>query len=195
MEIKRRHWVLFVLFLTFFITRSLIAAQQDNFGNDTSYYTMRQIEHFSKNWRPLHYDTLSYGGRNFIVMPFYYYLMGFFYKVFPNILFLKILNNFFASTIIFGVYFLSVKILKNTKIALFCSVVASSIPIYLSETMNNLNPYSIVTPLAFFIIALFLELNEKVLNYLIPLTIIFILSSFDSLILVIGIISYIIYVF
>lgn len=195
MKIKQRHLVLVALFLTFFITRSLISMQNKNFGDDTSYYVMRQVEHISEYGKPIQEDNLSYGGRNFIIMPFYYCFMSFFYKLTSSVLILKIINNFFASTIIFGVYILSVKIIKNRTIALFCGVVASSIPIYLNQTINNLNPYSIVAPLTFFILTMFLKLNKNVLNYLIPLTIIFILSSFDSVLLVIGILSYIIYIY
>ena len=195
MKIKQRHWILIGLFLTFFISRSLISLQSKNFSDDNSYYVMRQIEYIAKTGKPLHEDILSYGGRNFIIMPFYYYLMGGFYKLFPNVFVLKIINNLLASFVVVSMYLLSAKILKNRTIALFSGVVASGLPIYLNETINSLNPYSLTTPLAFFILWLFLEINEKMLNYLIPFTIIFILSSFDSILLVIGLLSYIIYVY
>jgi uncharacterized membrane protein len=154
---------------------------------------MRQVEHISKFGKPIYQDNLSYGGRTFALMPFYYYLMAFFYKIFPSILFLKIVNNFIASTLIFGVYLLSSKIIKNRTISLFTSVVASGLPFYLNKTINSLNQYSLVTPLAFFVIWMFLEINKKMLNYLVPVTIVLILSSFDSILLIVGILSHIIY--
>ncbi|MBT4023050.1 hypothetical protein HN789_03620 [archaeon] len=193
MKLKQRHWILILLFLTFIISRSLISTKSSNFSDDNSYFVMRQIEHISTHGKPLHQDTLSYGGRTFIIMPLYYYLMGFMYKLFPSIIFLKIINNFFASSLIFSAYLISAKVIKNRRIALFCSVVASSLPIYINETLNRLNPYSIITPAAFLILWLFLELDENKLNYLIPLTIVFILSSSASLVLIVGLISYIVY--
>jgi len=159
--------------------------------DDKSYYSLRQIESISNNGHLIIEDNLSFGGRTNIIMPVYYYIMGLFYKLIPSIVFLKIINNLFASSLIIVTYLITSKIIKSRKISLVASIVSATTPYYIIETINRLNPNSILIPCIFFSIYQFLNLEKKsTLDYLIILTILVILSSSYSLIFVLGIIIF-----
>jgi hypothetical protein len=60
------------------------------------------------------------------------------------------------------VYFLSIDITKNSKAALFASFVSSFVPIYFSETINNLSIYSLIIPLLFFTFYFFIKISKEI---------------------------------
>ena len=194
MKIKSRNVILAVLFVLYFLMRLYFSLQTEYFNSDYSYFALRQIEHIKDTGRPLIEDDLSFGGRTYVFMPFYYYLLAFFAKFFPEILIIKILNNFFASTLIIAVYLVSSKIMQNRRIAVITAIVSATIPVYIDETLNNISMYSIVFPCSFFLIYFFIQLrnDKKMLNYLIPLTVILVLTSPITILIVFGMIIFLI---
>ncbi|MEM4397468.1 MAG: hypothetical protein QW757_02475, partial [Candidatus Woesearchaeota archaeon] len=194
---KKRHFFLILIFLIYFVVRIYHSLQSNYFEDDNSYYSLRQIESVIKTGKPILYDELSYSGRTFYFMPFYYYLFGFLTKIilfiFPSldiIIFLKILNNFFASLIIFPVYLIISYIEKNRNISLICTFLTATFPLYIIETINKLNIYSIFFPLLLFLIYLFIIIDEKNTNFIIFFSILFVLTSQFSFILVFGFLLY-----
>ena len=116
MKIKQRHIILGFIFILYLAIRLYFSLQDDSFRDTKSYLHLRQIENIKNTGKPISYDNLSYGGRTFIFMPLFYYLFAFFYIFFPKIIFLKLVNNLLASTIIIAVYLVSSKVIKNRMI-------------------------------------------------------------------------------
>ncbi len=192
-SIKSRHIILAVLFILYFSIRLYFSLGTEQFGNDESYFALRQIDHIWETGKPIIHDDLSYGGRTFVLMPFYYYLLAFFTLFFPKIIIIKVINNLLASTLILGVYMVCSKILKNRRISILCSVIAATLPIYINATLNNISSYSILFPGSFFFLYFFLNLENDVskINYLIPLILVLILTSSSSFLLILGILLFI----
>ncbi len=190
MKIRRRYIILMVLFVLYLGIRLYFSLQTPYFTNEESYYALRQIEHIKKVGLPLTKDTLSYGGRTFILLPVYYYLLAFFSWIFPGVFTLKIVNNILASTIIVAVYLLAKRIIKNRKISIIVATVSALLPIYINQTINDLSIYSLIFPGTFFLLYFFisLEKDEKMLQYIIPLTLFLTLATSAIFLLLFGLI-------
>lgn len=196
-EIKKRHIILLIIFLLYFIIRVYFSLQTPYLDDDSSYYSLRQIENIIEKGKPILKDNLSYGSRNFYFMPFYYYFIGiltkFFLLILPNIdkiVIIKVLNNFFASLLIISIYVLVTHIQKNRNISLICSLLAASFPLYINETFNKLNYYSIFFPILFFLIYLFIRIEKEKISLLILVTILLILTTNNAVILLVAFIIY-----
>jgi len=183
---------LVILFVLYFCARLYFTLQTEYFGDDHSYYVLRQVENIQETGRPIVEDSLSYGGRTFVILPFYYYLLALLSLPFKTVISLKIINNLLASLLIIAVYVLCTQIVKNKRIALICSIVAASMPIYINLTLNNINPNSILYPGGLFLIFLFITLDLNRLNYIIPLSIILLLTAPSALIIALGLIFYVV---
>ncbi|NTV23262.1 MAG: hypothetical protein HGA85_02715 [Nanoarchaeota archaeon] len=191
---KPQHLILAGIFLLSVIVRTMAAASSEYFTSDTSYSALRQIEHIAETGRPLINDSLSYGGRIHILMPAYYYLLSATTLVFPGILAMKLVANLLASTIIIATYLLAYKLSKNNNVALACAFLSSIIPLYIAETINDIDAIAIVLPGSIFILYLFLSLedNNRVLFTLVPLSLIVILTSASSLIVLFCLLAFIV---
>ncbi|MEM3373889.1 MAG: hypothetical protein QXE31_01580 [Candidatus Woesearchaeota archaeon] len=199
MKIKPRHLILISIFFAYFLIRLYFTLQTNYFDDTDSYLYLKQIENIIKKGKPIFYDELSYGGRTFYFMPFYYYLIAIITKLFllinqnlNSIILLKIINNFFASLLIIIVYLIIAYLEKNRNVALICSLLTASFPLYITETLNKLNYYSIIFSLFLLIIFLIYKSNKENISLLIFITIITILTSYYSIILLLGFIIYII---
>ncbi len=191
MKLKPRYIILITLFIAYFGTRVYFALQTPYFTDDYSYFVLRQVDHITKTGRPLINDDLSYGGRTHVFMPLYFYILAGFALFFPKIIVIKIINNFFASTLILAIYLICSKIVKNRKISLICAIVAASIPTYINETLTSISTTSLVVPGGFFLLYLFLNIEKDKLDYLILLTLLIVLSSASAILIVLGLIIFV----
>lgn len=178
---KKRYYLVALLFLAYFMIRIFYASQTQYFSNDESYFGLRQAANIAQTGKPL----LSDGNRPYYFMPFYYYLLAIPVAFSKDILLLKIINNLFASSIIIASFLLCNRITKNFRISLLCSVLAASIPAYIGETMNNLSSFSIFIPGSLFLVYLFMDLEYNI-DFIVPLTLILVLTSSLSLALIVG---------
>ena len=103
---------LLFLFLLIFGIKYHHFSKTEQFSDDKSYYNLRQIEYVSQNGKPLYGDTLSYGGREYFFTPLFHYFFALIYSLTGSIMVLKIINNLFATSIIFFAYLL-VKSITN----------------------------------------------------------------------------------
>ncbi|MEM2131064.1 MAG: hypothetical protein QXR96_00940 [Candidatus Woesearchaeota archaeon] len=196
-EFKKRHFFLIAIFFIYFFVRIFYSLQSNYFEDDNSYFSLRQIDTIIEKGKPVLYDDLSYSGRTFYFMPFYYYLMALITKFFliflsniDKIIILKILNNFFASLIVFPIYLIISHIEKNRNISLICTFLVSTFPLYIIETINKLNIYSIFFPLLLFLTYVFIKLDLENTNLIIFLSIVLVLTSQYSMIFLIGFLIY-----
>jgi len=125
------------------------------------YFNLRQIEHISETGKPLFNDPLSYGGRTFIFLPLFHYILAFFNLFLPIHLVGKIIPNIFASSLVFVVYLLSLYATRNKNISLFTSFISIFIPIYITETINTVSVLSLALPLLFLMVYFLLEIRTN----------------------------------
>lgn len=192
MRVKTRHIVLAAFFILYFSVRLYFSLQSDYFSSESSYFALRQIENIAKTGKPLFNDSLSFGGRAHAFMPGYYYFLAIFTLFLPKIIALKVINNLLASSIIIAVYLVCSKVIKNRKVSLLCAFISGMIPIYISETLNNLSVYSVLIPGAFFTYWLFAEAGKSSahMDYLVLLTIFLIMSTPYSFLIILGILIF-----
>ena len=173
-KLNKEYWLLLLIFIITISFQLFFTLQTPNLSNSESYYNIRQVEHISETGKPLYYDTLSYGGRQNITPPLFYYLLVFFNS---SPIVLKIIPIILISTLVFIVYGISFHITKNIKASLLSSLIASFIPILYTQTLNKISIHSITLPLFFFMIYCMLKVDESkkyidyffVLSFLLPL--------------------------
>ncbi|MCK4669688.1 MAG: hypothetical protein KAT43_00685 [Nanoarchaeota archaeon] len=173
---KKTVWFLLILvFLAVLAFRLYFAFQSNNFSPD-AYFDLRQINAITDTRLPIYHDTLSYGGRDFLFLPVFHYILAGFSFFIPISLAGKILPNIFAAALIFIVYLISKHITKNTGASLFTALISGFIPIYISSTLNTVSPHSLQIPLIFLALYTFMRQNQKrfviffvILTFLLPL--------------------------
>jgi hypothetical protein len=161
MKIKRRFVLLTLIFILTLTVRLLFAFQTPNFSSDKAYFTLRQVEHITEHGLPIFEDPLSYSGRTLVQPPLFYYILSFFNLFLPITIVGKLLPNIFASLTIFITYLISLEITKNTKVAVFTSFISAFIPVFFSETVNNVSQYSLILPLIFFMLYCLIKIPKN----------------------------------
>ncbi|PLW79513.1 hypothetical protein C0585_07395 [Candidatus Woesearchaeota archaeon] len=182
-------FTLLFIFLLIFGIRYYHFSKTEQFSDDKSYYNLRQIEYISENGKPLYADTLSYGGREYFFTPVFHYFFALVYSLTGSIMALKIINNLFATSIIFFAYLLVKSITKDEFLSFSIGTIVSIIPIYIENTLNTLNPYSIFFPLMVLLtyyISLLKTDSNKYSSITTTLFALFIMLSPISLILILG---------
>lgn len=161
MKIKSRFIILVLIFVLTLTIRLLFAFQTPYFSSDKAYFTLRQVSQITDNGIPIFEDPLSYGGRTLIQPPIFYYLLAFFNLFLPITIVGKLIPNIFASLTVFITYLISIEITRNTKVAVLTSFISAFIPVFFSQTVNNISPYSLIVPLIFFMFYCLLKLPKN----------------------------------
>lgn len=185
---KKDYLILFLIVLFIFFLRFVFFSQTDFFSDDKSYHDMRVIENIEENGDPLFEDDLSYGGRTYYFTPLYHYIMAFFYSIFNSIMVLKIINNIFAVLLVIPVFFIVRQVSESRLIIYFAVLLSGFLPIYIKNTLNVLNPYSIFFPILLLIFYFITNIDQNPKNPLIItiLMIFFILLSPLSIIVILS---------
>src|SRR3989338_3328104 len=180
---KRVTALLAVIVLLTLATRLYFAFTIPNFTYE-SYFHLRQIEHIQQTGLPLYYDTLSYGGRTFLFLPLFHYVLAFFGLIFPLILAAKIVPNLLFASLPLIVFFMARKISQNETGALFSALLAGFLPLLF--TPNAVTVEALSFPLLFLSIYAFLQVPERkyVLLYLLAFLLLTAVSSAAFLLLV-----------
>jgi hypothetical protein len=155
------YWAIIgLIFILSLGLRLFFSFEAELFTGDESYFSMRQIEYITETGLPLIYDPLSYSGRIHIFSPFFYYLLAFFNLFIPITIVGKLIPNVLANCIVFGGFLITKEITKNIKVSLFIAGAITIIPIYVTETVNTITPYSLFFPLLLGIIYCFMKISE-----------------------------------
>src|SRR3989344_1794725 len=168
-KISKEGWLLLFIFIFVLAFRLYFVFQSKNFSSDEAYFHLRHINYILENNKILFYDDLSYGGRYVLYPPLFHILFA--YITLGSMLLLKIFPAVFASLLVFAVYFIAKYITNDKKTALFTSLLVSFVPLYITETLNNLSPYSLVIPLIFFMLYCLSKIDNQLYLWM------FILSS------------------
>src|SRR3989344_1259024 len=97
-------WLLVVLFIVVFGIRIALSLQTETFSGSEAYFTMRQIDAIKEQGLPLYNDPLSFGGREYLFLPLFYYLTTFFSVLFSPWIVGKVLLNLIAASLLIFIY-------------------------------------------------------------------------------------------
>ncbi len=165
--------LLFFIFLFVLSFRLYFVFQTPYFSDDSSYLTLRHIDHIREFKTPMLYDDLSYGGRSTLQLPLYPYIIALFSLIPYG---LKIVPAIFASSLVFIVYYIALKISGNKFDSLVAALMSAFVPVVISSTLNNLSVFSLALLLVFLMFYSFINLESKpylylfiLLSFLIPL--------------------------
>jgi hypothetical protein len=170
-----RNLLLALIFAFALGMRLYFAGQSATFAHE-SYFDYRQIASIRQTGFPVLSDSLSYGGREFLFLPAFHYLLAFFSLFIPFESVMRILPNIFSSSIVLVVYLLARQLTKNEYISLFTSLASAFIPIHFASNFNSISPLSLQIPLIFLAIYCFAMSKDSkfiilfaVLAFLLPL--------------------------
>ncbi len=152
-------WLLAALFIVVFGIRLALSLQAETFSGGEAYFTLRQIDAIQGQGFPLYHDPLSFGGRDYLFSPLFYYLTSFFSILFSPWLVGKVLLNLSATSMLIFIYLITKKITGDEQSALFSAFVGSFIPIFFVATLNTFSIISFVFPLFFFLVYLYLTIE------------------------------------
>lgn len=156
-------WLLIIYALV--VSFRLYFAFQTQYFDYDAYFDLRQIEHITETGLPLDNDLLSYGGRDFLFLPTFHYLIASFATFIPLDLVAKIIPNILAASLVFVVYLIAKHITKDRAASLFAAFISGFIPIYVRETLNSVSTLSLQIPLIFLLLYCFMRLRKT--NYVI----------------------------
>jgi len=180
---------LILIFALVLAVRLYIAFQTPLFNYD-AYFNLRQVEHIRDTGLPLYKDTLSYGGKTQLFAPLNEYIIAGFSLVMPIDIAGKIIPNIFAAMLIFAVYYIALKITKNSKISLLVSFMSGFMPVYFMD-VNRVSVNYLAVLLVFSVVYCMLRLNErKYVDYTLILMFLLVLTTPMAFVLVIGLLLY-----
>jgi len=161
--------ILVIIFVLVTLFQLFFALSTKNFSSDESYLNLRLTEKISENKFHLRYDNLSYGGRDLVYSPLFYYLFVFLSLV-PFVF--KIIPIILSSLIILVVYLISFELTKDEKASLIASLMSAFIPVYFSLILNNFSIFSLAIPAFFFMLYCFIKIGQhkKYLEYFVVLS-------------------------
>ncbi len=159
---KYQKWLIAIFFITL-ATRLVLSFTIPNFTYD-SYFHLEQIQHIKETGLPLYDDPLSYGGREFVFLPFFHYLLALFSLVLPLEIAAKILPNLLLATLPLFVFLIANKITKFTTASLFSAGIAGFLPIIFQT--NEITTLSLFLPLITIAIYAFMNLKKPKYFYI-----------------------------
>ncbi|MBI2670959.1 hypothetical protein HYX18_03215, partial [Candidatus Woesearchaeota archaeon] len=165
------------IFLIVFVFRILFVLNTSSFTGDLAYFHLRHAEHIIKDFKPLFYDDLSYGGRNILYPPLFHYFLAFFSSFLGIDLALKLIPEFFISLLVIVVYLIANEISKDQNAALISALISGFVPLLVRETLNKVASFSLLLPLLFYMLYCFIRIGHDkkyvvqfaILSFLLPL--------------------------
>ncbi|MFH1211639.1 MAG: hypothetical protein V1659_01790 [Candidatus Woesearchaeota archaeon] len=180
-----------LFFLIAVALKLFLAFSTDSFSYD-GYNVIRQADSIVESAKPLYHDSLSYGGRNNLFSPLYFYILAAFSFLFNTMLVVKILPAIFSSSIVLVIYAFAERLTKNKPLSLAFSFLSIFIPVFFTETLFSGSVYSLAIPLVLLCIFLFARSDKFKLEKLsLFAVILLILIHPSSIVLLLGFVFYI----
>ncbi len=183
---KKKYWPWMAVGAIFLVTlgiRLYFAFMTPNFSDDDAYFVLRQVDHIRQTGFPLFRDTLSYGGRTYVFLPLFHYILAFFSLFMGTVNAAKIIPNVFATSLVFIVFLIVRHLTKDDRIAILSAFISGFLPIYISETINSATVLSMIIPMTFLLFYFMLRIRSKkyIYYYLIALSVFILLSPYSIL--------------
>jgi len=193
-KIKWEYFALGIVFLIAIGIRLYYVQNTAAYSYD-AYFSIRQIENIVSRGVPIYHDGLSYSGRDFFVLPVFYYVMAFFrFFLSENMAFL-VIPNIISGLLAVIAFFIAYEVTKSRISALFCSFLVALTPIYVAKTVISLSPLTLAIVLFFLCMYFFMKCEENVI-YMWLFLITFVLLLFTHAIaylMVLGLVVYLLF--
>lgn len=187
---KKQYWILLIIFILTLTTRLYFSLDTETFSSDMAYYQIRHVEHINEHKTPIYYDELSYSGRKIVDTHVFHYFLALFSIISPIFAF-KILPEIMLSGLVILIYFITKKITSNETAALLSVLISGFVPIFVTNTINQVSIYSLVALLFFYCIYCLLDLKKKMIHFVIAFFLLVIVHPI-SIILSLSLIIYLI---
>jgi hypothetical protein len=188
--------ILIAIFVIGLCFRSYFSLSSTDYDNSNAYFVIRNVESIEQSKLPLYHDEKSYGGRENVLSPGYYYILYLSHKFFPDYITFKFLPNLFACLAIIAMYLIVKKLTKNMQVALFSSFISIFLPVFLKETTDTASVYSLVVPLTLFCLYFFIATEKEndisILWYIIALAALCLISGSAALLVGVFVMYYLI---
>ena len=165
-EVRREYLILAAIFLLVLGARLYFSLQTHEFSSSESYFNLRQVESIRKTGLPIFNDRLSYSGRFYIFLPLFHYIIALFSLVLPTWLASKLVSGIMLSSLVIIVYLLAKELTKETESALIAAAISGFLPLLFYKTVTSLSVYSLVLPLSFGILLLFIRAKPELRSIL-----------------------------
>lgn len=127
-------WLLLGLFVLNAALRIWLAASLPHPGYD-AYWTLRLTDHIVETGQPLVLDPLGFGGRTLRMSPLFYYVLAPFRLVMPAEVFISVVPNLLAATLVIALYRLSMRLTASPAAALFVAALGGLNPFFLQKAL------------------------------------------------------------
>jgi len=157
MKINKTYLLLIIFILTIAF-RLYFSFQTPEYSDSESYLHLRQIEHIKENYRPMTYDSLSFGGRHINQLQVFNFLIAGFsfiphaYKIVPTVL---------ISLTVLIAYLLALRITNNPSAAVLSALMVAFLPSTIVPTLNKLSIFSLMLPLSLYMVYCLIRIEEK----------------------------------
>src|SRR3989344_1578777 len=158
---RRAFIVLAILVALPLLIRLYYAFQNEGFTGSDAYFSLREARSILETGLPAYHDPYSYGGKEQVFMPLFYYLLAFIGLFMPLAIAGKTLPNILSASIAVISYLIAYQLTKNRIAALFSAGISGLIPAFISSTTNTLSPLSLSIPLLFLIVYCFIRIHES----------------------------------
>ncbi|MBW2971122.1 glycosyltransferase family 39 protein, partial [Candidatus Woesearchaeota archaeon] len=194
MKTERHRAFLAIILLVLLAIRVFLMLQTANFSDSTSYFHLRQIKNIIDSGKPIFQDNLSYSGRFYLFLPFFHYLVAFFGLFIRLELASRLILTLLFCLVSVIVYGISFKISKDRYASLLAALLAGFSPV-IYFNFNTLSTDALVLPLTFLLLYQFMrvvESNNQVSMFVL-LIILLALSSAYSLLVVVSLLTYLLF--
>src|SRR3989344_4801732 len=190
----KENWLLILIFLFVLFFRLISVCQAEGFTTD-AYFNVKHVDYISENYKPMTYDELSYGGRDVLISPGFYYVLALFDLILPLQFVLKFFPELFLAMLVFVVYLISMAITKNKNASLFAALISGFVPLFVERTLNGVSVYSLLLLVMFYMFYCLIKMVEdkKYVSRFVVLSFILPLIHPSSLVFIFSIIFYIIF--
>lgn len=166
MKLKKSYLIL-LIFLISIAFRLYFSLQTTEYSDSEAYFHLRNIEYIKENYKPMSYDTLSFGGKQVRQLPIFDYLLAglsfipYAYKIIPAIL---------ISLTVLVSYFLALRLTEDNTVALLSALMTAFLPSVIIPTLNKMSMFSLILPLSLYMVYCLIRIEEeKFLNQFVVL--------------------------
>jgi hypothetical protein len=125
-----------------------------------SYYALLQADSIRETGRMRSADPFSFGGRDYVSLPLFYYVLALFSLLVPKLFVLKILPNVFMAALVPLVYLLAHNLTKSRWASLAAAFFAGFSPVLFTSYLNSALPLSLALPMAAGLLLALLDLER-----------------------------------
>lgn len=152
--------ILVLIFVAVAFLRISLAFQSEYVDYD-AFNTLRIVDHIKETGRPLFSDELSFGGKQQIFSPVYYYVLAFFSFFISDVLLVKIIPNIFAAAIVFPAFYVVRYITKDDHTALLTSAMTALVPAAFLVSVNDASSLGLILTLMTTAVFFFLKSRKR----------------------------------